>query len=143
MGKQLYYEDVQAGTELPPLRKHPTPRQLVMWAGASGDYYEIHYDKDFASNNGLTGIIVHGRLKVSFLMQMLTDWIGVDGALYKFNVQHRGMDYPGEDLLCKGRVSNKYVKDGRHYVECEVWTENPRGERTAPGTAVVILPAHG
>ncbi len=48
MGKQVFYEDVEVGMEIPPLVKTPSTRQLVMWAGASGDYYEIHYDKDFA-----------------------------------------------------------------------------------------------
>ncbi len=141
MAKQLYYEDVNVGSEITPLKKHPTRRQLVMWAGASGDYYEIHYDKEFAKGQGLKDVIVHGRLKASFLMQMLTEWIGVDGDLYKFSVQHRAMDYPDEDLMCKGKVTNKYVKDGKHCVDCEVWTENPRREKTAPATATVILPS--
>ena len=48
MVEQIYYEDVKVDTELPTLVKHPTPRQLVMWAGAAGDLFEIHYDKDFA-----------------------------------------------------------------------------------------------
>ena len=43
MAKELFYEDVEIGTELTPLIKHPTPRQFVKWAGASGDYAEIHY----------------------------------------------------------------------------------------------------
>ena len=39
MAKQVYYEDVIAGSEIPPLVKQPTTHQLVMWAGAAGDYY--------------------------------------------------------------------------------------------------------
>ena len=50
MVKQLYYEDVDEGEEVPVLVKSPTNRQLVKFTGASGDYYEIHYDKDFALN---------------------------------------------------------------------------------------------
>ncbi len=44
MSEQLHYEDVHEGTPLPTLEKTPTTRQLVMYAGASGDFYEIHYD---------------------------------------------------------------------------------------------------
>jgi len=47
---QVFYEDVSEGMEIPSLLKHPTTRQLVMWAGGSGDLYEIHYDKDFAKS---------------------------------------------------------------------------------------------
>lgn len=143
MGKQLFYEDVDVGTEIIPLRKHPTTRQLVQWAGASEDFYEIHYDKDFAQKSGLRDVIVHGRLKAAFLGQLMTDWAGEDGRLKKLTCSYRAMDFPNEDLMCKGGVIQKYVKDGEHCIECEIWTENPKGERTTPGTAVVALPSRG
>ncbi len=143
MTRPLYYEDVTIGNEIPSLVKQPTTRQLVMWAGASGDYYEIHYDKDFARRQGLPGIIAHGQLVYSFLGQLLTDWIGKQGFLRKLNCSYRGMNFPGEALTCKGKVTNKYVKDGEYCLECSVWTENSKGEKTVTGTAVVILPTKG
>ena len=141
MPKQLYYEDVEIGTELPSLVKDPTTQQLVKWAGASGDYYQIHYDKDFAQSTGLPGIIVHGRLKSSFLAQLLTDWIGDEGIIKKISVQHRGMDFPEEQITCRGNVTKKYAQGDEYIVECEIWTENPKGEKTAPGSAIVALPS--
>lgn len=143
MSKQLYYEDVEVGTELPSLVKSPSSQQLVKWAGASGDYYQIHYDKDFAQGTGLPGIIVHGRLRASFMVQLMTDWIGEGGTLKKISCQQRGMDFPGEQLVCKGKVTKKYAENGEHFVECDIWAENPRGEKTAPGSAVVTLPSRG
>jgi acyl dehydratase len=143
MAKQVYYEDVKEGKEIPQLAKNPTTMQLVKWAGASGDYYQIHYDKDFAQAAGLPGVIVHGRLKSSFLGQLLSDWVGEGGWVKKIAVQHRGMDFPGEQLTCKGTVTKKYVQGGEHIVELEIWTENPRGEKTAPATATVVLPSRG
>jgi acyl dehydratase len=137
---QLYWEDVEVGGEIPALIKHPTSQQLVKWAGASGDFYQIHYDQEFARRNGLKDIIVHGLLKVSFLGQMLTEWIGEHGTLKKIGCQHRGMDYPSQDLICRGKVVRKYTDQEEYLIECEIWTENPRGEKTAPGTAVVALP---
>ena len=53
MGEQTYFEDIEEGTELPTLRKDPTTHQLVKYAGASGDYYQIHYDLNFAKANNL------------------------------------------------------------------------------------------
>lgn len=141
MAKHLYYEDVEVGTELPALVKHPTTQQLVKWAGASGDYYELHYDKDFAQAQGFEKVLIHGKLKFGFLGQFMIDWIGEKGILKKLSCSYRGTDFPGEDLVCKGRVTNKYVKDGEHIVECEIWTENPRGEKTTPGNATVVLPS--
>ena len=139
--KQIYYEDVEVGMELPTLTKQPTTTQLVMWAGASGDYTPLHFDKDFAQKFGFKAVLVHGRLKAAFLGQLITDWIGDEGVLKKLTCQYRGNDFPGDDICVKGKVTNKYIKDEEHYVECEIWTENPQGERTTPGTATVVLPS--
>ncbi|MFC2008354.1 MaoC/PaaZ C-terminal domain-containing protein [Chloroflexota bacterium] len=143
MSKQLYFEDMTVGSEIPSLAKQPTTRQLVMWAGASGDYNPIHYDKDFAQGRGLSGVIVPGQLVGTFLGQLVTDWIGEQGRLRKLTCSYRGMNYPGEAIICKGRITKKYVEDGEHYVECSLWAENARGEKTVTGMAVVIMPVRG
>ncbi len=143
MPEQVYYEDIEAGSEIPALVKYPTTMQLVKYAGASGDYYQIHYDKDFALASGLPGIIVHGWLALSFLGQMLTDWLGEGGALVKLNGSYRGMNLVHEDIICNGKVTKKYVGDGKNYARVEIWAENPQGEKTVTGSAVVILPSRG
>ncbi len=143
MAEQVYYEDIEAGSEIPALVKYPTTMQLVKYAGASGDYYQIHYDKDFALANGLPGIIVHGWLALSFLGQMLTDWLGEGGVLVKLNGSYRGMNLVHEDIICNGKVTKKYVEDGKNYARVEIWAENPQGEKTVTGSAVVMLPSRG
>ncbi len=145
MAKQIYFEDLEVGQEVGPLEKSPTTQQLVMYAGASGDFYQIHYDKDFAIANGLRGVILHGALKNAFLGQLMTDFAGELGWLRKLTIQYRGMDEPGVKLTCKGKVTKKYVENDKHMVDCEIWLENAKGEKTTPGSATVILPSrqHG
>jgi acyl dehydratase len=141
---QVYYEDVEVGTELPPLQKEPTTTTLVRWAGASGDYAVIHFDKDLAMERGFSeGVIIHGKLKFAWLGQLVTDWIGTKGSVKKMTCQYRGQDRPGDIITCRGEVSNKYVEDGEHYVECRIWTENQKGVTSTPGTATVVLPSKG
>ena len=140
MDEQVYYEDVMVDSEIPTLVKQPTTRQLVMWAGASGDYYAIHYDKDFAQSKGLPGVIVHGQLVASFLGQLVTDWMGGQGSLRKLTCNYRGMNFPGEAITCQGRVSKKYIEGGEHYIECNIWAENTKGEKTVTGKAIVTVP---
>src|SRR3954466_12224354 len=101
---QVYFEDVAGGDEIPPLKKNCTTQQLVQWAAGSGDFYQIHYDKDFAIGTGLKGIIVHGALKNAFLGQLVHDWVGNNARIQKYGCSYRGMDYPNEDILCKGVV---------------------------------------
>ena len=141
MTEQLYYEDVAAGDEITPLVKQPTTRQLVMWAGASGDYNPIHYDKDFAQSKGLPGVIVHGQLAACFLGQLITDWIGEQGTVKKLSYSYRSMNFPGETLSCHGKVTKKYAADGENYIECNLWLENAKGEKTVLGQAIVVVPA--
>ena len=138
---QVYYDDVKEGSDIPTLEKTPTTRTLVMWAGASGDFFELHYDKEFAKSMGFPNVLVHGRLEAAFLTQLLTDWIGDKGEVKKMSVQYRGNAFPGEKLLCKGKVTKKYVQDGQNLVELEIWVENPEGKKITPGTAVVALPS--
>lgn len=126
---------VQAGQELPELVKQPTTRQLVQYAGASGDFYEIHYDQDFARSTGLPGVILHGLLKAGFLAQLVTSWAGPGGRLKAFDVSYRGLDLPGRPCRCRGVV--KAVEAGT--ATLEVWTEDPDGNRTTLGTATVEL----
>jgi acyl dehydratase len=141
MEKQVYFEDIEPGSEIPVLIKCPSKMQLVKFAGASGDFYPIHYDKDFAQANGLPGVIVHGWLTLSFLGQMLTDWMGEGGNLVKMSGSYRGMNLAGEEIFCYGKATRKYVEEDRHLVRLEMWAENPKGERTASGSAVVALPS--
>ena len=140
MAEQVDFEDVEEGTELPTLRKDPTTQQLVMYAGASGDYYQIHYDRQFALGNGLPDVILHGALKNAFLGQLMTDWIGEQGRLARLSVQYRGMDVPGTPIFAKGVVTRK-GEDGE--VECDIWLENAEGKRTTPGSAAVVMPSRG
>lgn len=152
MPKQLYYEDVEVGTEITPVAKIATTQMLVRWAGASGDFNPLHYEDTFAANQGVGRPIVHGQLKRAWLGHLMTNWIGDGGFLKKLSCQFRAMDYPrkmkdisepdeGETWWCKGRVTNKYIDGEQHVVECEIWVENGKGEKTTQGAATVILPS--
>lgn len=133
------WNDVTEGMEIPSLKKNCSSQQLVQWAAGSGDFYQIHYDQDFARGTGLKSIIVHGALKHAFLGQLLHDWVGNEGRIKKFGCSYRGMDYPDQDIVCRGIVKRKYEENGEKLVDLEVWTENPEGQKTTPGDATVRL----
>jgi len=138
--QQVYWEDVKEGQEIPALRKNPTSQQLVQWAAASGDFYQIHYDQDFARGTGLAGIIIHGALKHAFLGELLHEWVRYGGRIKRYAVSYRGMDVPGEEMTCRGVVTRTYLEGADGLADLEIWTENPQGQKTTPGTATVILP---
>jgi hypothetical protein len=153
--KILYWEDVEVGAEIPSLPKTATSQMLVKWAAASGDFNPLHYESTFAENQGVGKPIVHGQLKRAWLVQMLTDWIGEEAFVKKFSCQFRAMDYPimmksltepAEERtthFCKGKVTNKGVENEAHFIECDIWVENDKGEKSTPGKATVILKIKG
>jgi acyl dehydratase len=141
MANQLYYGDVQVDSEITTLIKHPTTRQMVKWAGATDEYYEIHYDKDFATSQGLPGVLVAAGMLWAFLSQMLANWAGEQGFVKKLSCNYRGMNFADEDVFCKGKVIKKNIQDNQHCLECEVWVENAQDEKTVIGTAIVVVPS--
>jgi acyl dehydratase len=122
MAGQLYYEDVTVGADIPRLVKRPTTEQLVRYAGATDDYARIHYDEPYARFRGFPSVIVHGLFKATCLGQMVCDWAGPRAWVKKMSTQYRHFDLPGHDLVCKGRVTDKVLRDGQHLVELEIWT---------------------
>jgi acyl dehydratase len=140
MADTLYYENVNIGQAIPELLKHPTNRQLVQWCAVSGEFSEIHYDKDFAMKQGLPGVVVQGMLTMSFLGQMITDWIGEQGTLKKLSTNYRAMVLPNQNLICKGVVTKKYIENDDSLIACEIWLENEKGEKAVTSEAIISLP---
>ncbi len=138
---QVYFEDVSEGQEIPKLVQTIDSQRLVLWAVGSGDYYQIHYDKDFAQNTGLPDRITHGALKHALLGRLLDEWSGEGGRVRRVACSYRGMDMIDKDVTCRGVVTGKRQENGANVVELEVWSEDPDGNKTTPGTAAVELPS--
>jgi acyl dehydratase len=142
MKDEVYYEDIETGQDIPhQVKEMLTTRGLVKWAAAARDFYEIHYDKDFARSAGMPDVIAHGPYKLALLERLLQEWMGDLGRLLKISCTHKASNFPGETLTGKGKITKKYVKDGRNMVECEIWVENQNGLVSVPGTAVISLPS--
>lgn len=144
-GQQRYFEDVKIGDELPPVVKGPiTTTHLVRWAAANGNYARIHWDLPFAQlRQGLSNVVVNGSLKNQYLGELLVKFSGEEGWFKRYQVQHRGMDYPGDVLTAHGAVTGKREVDGYGYVDCQVGLRNNRDELTVSGQATVVLPKRG
>jgi acyl dehydratase len=137
-----FFEDVVVGDALPDVVQVPTYMDLVVYAGASRDFFEIHHDRDAARAAGHPDVIVQGSLKGAWVGQVATGWMGRFGRLRRFEIQYRGVDVPGRIATAGGRVARTWVDEqsGEGRVEIELWLENERGERTVEGAAVVALP---
>jgi acyl dehydratase len=135
----LTWESINEGDQLPELRKRPDVEQLVKYAAGSGDFNPLHYDYGFPQAKEIGSIIVHGRFKYAALGELVSNWLGHAGRVARIACQYRGMDFPHKDIVCRGKVKRKWQDGAQKLVEIDVWTENPEGKKTTPGTAVVVF----
>ena len=60
MSETLYFDDVKEGDSAPELKHQLTRTDLVMYAGASGDFNPMHTDEVKAKESGLPSVFGHG-----------------------------------------------------------------------------------
>lgn len=137
--RKLYFESIRVGDELPALAKAPVDRvQLSRYAGASGDYNPVHVDEVYAKSVGMPSVYAPGMLVMGMLGQLISDWAR-GGQMRRYNVRFIKMVWPGDTVVCKGRVSDRHGTGGRYFVEIDLWAENQRGELVMKGSSQIQL----
>ena len=105
--------------------------QIVMYAGASGDYNPVHTDEKFTKElAGYPSVFAHGMLTMGMTGSMLTNYVG-DGRLTKFGVRFTSQVWPGDSLNATATVED--VADG--IVNLKVETTNQDGVVVLSGYA--------
>ena len=136
---KLKFDEVNAGDEAPELRHELTRTDLVMYAGASGDFNPMHHDEVKAKEAGLPSVFGHGMFSMGLLGKAVTDWVGV-GNLKTYKVRFTKQTWPGETLISKVQVTAKRKEDDENLVDLEVSLANQDGEVKVAGEAVAVLP---
>lgn len=101
----------------------------------------VHWEEDFALEVGAPGAYDYGPERTSWLTHHLTNWMGDDGFLRKSHCKVRRHNPEGDMLFIKGKVTRKFVENGRHLVEIEQEGRNQDNELSVVGSGVVELPS--
>jgi acyl dehydratase len=80
-------------------------------------------------------------MRTSWLIHLVTNWMGDDAWLWQLECQSRAFNFMGDTTICSGEVVDKRVEGAHCVVELKLAGTNQRGEITAPGRAIVILPS--
>ncbi len=131
---------IATGVEIPPWSNRVTYLEINQFAGANREWGLDHMDPEHARSVGLKDVIIMGNLKLAYVANMLQDWLGEDAWIQRIATSYRGLDYVGDELTSRGRVTGTFVRDGETYVECEIWVENQGAARNTIGSATVVLP---
>lgn len=141
-GPQCYWENVNEGYEVPGYSLHIDWTTIVKQVSGSQDFYPVHHDPEFARSGGHRDIFVNTGFMQGCFSHMLTDFVGDEGWVRKFNMAMKRMNMLGDTISFKGRVVKKYVNDqGEHCLNLEIWCENQREGVTTPSFATVVLPS--
>jgi acyl dehydratase len=138
--QKLFFEEVAEGAAAPEVSHTLTRTDLVMYAGASGDFNPMHTDEVAAKEAGLPSVFGHGMLTAGILAGAVTGYVGV-GNLRNYKVRFTKQTWPGETLTTHVVVQRKYDDQGEHRVDLECTVVNQDGEAKLTGVAVAALPA--
>jgi acyl dehydratase len=126
------------GVEAPVKEVTLSRTDLVIYAGASGDYNPMHHDEVKAQKAKLPSVFGHGMLSMGILGTALTDFVGVDN-LRHYSVRFVKQTWPGETLRTKIVVKGTREEGGETLVELDCTLENADGEAKVAGDATAVV----
>ncbi len=115
--------------------------QIVMYAGASGDYNPLHSDEVYVTQvAGYPSVFAHGMLSMGSTGRILTDWVG-NGRLTNYGVRFVNQVWPGDTLTATATVEAIREVDGQHLADFAVTTVNQDGKPVVTGSATARIDA--
>ena len=138
---KLYWDDVQEGQEVPTFQRVTDLMNWNRYAAVNDEFLYIHMDDEAGKAANQPGVFGMGNVRWAYMHNMLTIWIGDSGFIRKLDTQYRVLNLKEDTLTAMATVTRKYVENGEHLLDLDIWVENQRGENTCPGHATVQLPS--
>ena len=129
------------GLALSFLKQHSGSAMVDSKTGVADVPELVHMEDSRAQTIGLPGAYDYGCQRISWLCNLITNWMGDHGFLRRLRAELRRFNVVGDTTWLMGKVTKKYIEGERYLVDIECWAENQRGEVTMPGTATVVLPS--
>src|SRR5437764_12183246 len=98
------FEEVQVGDEIEPLERTPSEDMAIDFFGRDNPTNPAFGDAKIGREQGFGGALVPGLLKMSWMAQYVSDWVGPAGDIVNVRVAYRRPDVAGRPLTLSGRV---------------------------------------
>ena len=136
------FEELEVGTELPPLTRVVTREDVKAYADAGGDQNPLHQDDEMARSVGFEGIIAHGMFTMGHMAACVVGWAGPGAEIRKIGATFRSPVSMGEAIVAGGRV--RALDPAARTAGVETWVRVDRdGREEYPvkrGEAIVHFP---
>jgi acyl dehydratase len=128
----------------PPMRtkdRIKTPWEFTLDPETNVTYFsaEHHYSDRAAQIEGIPQAFHFGAWARQMMARVVTNWMGDDGFMTKFNWRHVTTTPIGDTVIGRAEVTGKRVQNDEHLVDLAVWLENIRGYVTEVASATVSL----
>ena len=141
MKKNLYFEDVEIGDDIGPIKRSVTDENVIEFVSVREK--EITPSRftsnEVANSEGMPEAIVPGPMNIALMSQILTDWSDTV-CLLKIDVVFRQTVPHNTDLTFSGIVTDKDETGNSTKLECDVVMENSDAVKLVIGTGVIALP---
>lgn len=121
--------------------KRPGYAEVDDASGVADHPHRGHWEEDFARKIGVPGAYDIAVQRTAWLASLVTNWAGDDGWLKKIWDEFRFFNVEGDTSWLTGEVTRKWIERNEYMLAIDVTCTNQRGEVSAPGGAIVVLPS--
>jgi acyl dehydratase len=114
---------------------------MVAYAGATWDWYKLHFDPEFVAAAKVPGPVVDGQVFGALFVELVQDWLGPVCFVRKLSFTFRNLMFAGETVRITGSLAE--VHDDRVEVDltATILASDYGPERAAarPARATVLI----
>lgn len=142
--KTLFLEDFHVGDRYTTASRTVTETDVVIYAGLSGDYNQLHTDSEFAAKTPFGGRVAHGMLGTTIVIGLWTRLGLVEGTALAFLETHWkyiGPIFFGDTIHAEIEISQvkPASKPGKGTVYLNLKAVNQKGVPVQEGEMVLLI----
>ena len=111
MFKKIDFDQIQTDDVIPQLTRWVSQDKINKWADVVGDHNPLHVDPEYAKQTKFKSTIAHGPLVISFISEMMGNWLGpgwFEGGKL-LDVRFRAPVKSDDEITIQGKVLDKRI----------------------------------
>lgn len=137
---QLYFEDVNEGDAMRPMKEYMDQLQLMRWSVVSKNPDVSHFATFHTKLKSGGEPSITGQCMMALMDKALMEWAGPRAWVKDLETQYRSWERFHDMKVFRGTVTGKREEDGDHLVDLKVEMARGDGTVTIKGSATVSLP---
>lgn len=99
----------------------------------------LHFNETYAQQLGYKTIVVAGVFTASFFLRPILNLNKDPLSIIKYHIHYHDPVYIGDTITQRARITKKYEKSGRWFLEFDVWVENQDKNQIISGTVTTRI----